>query len=777
MANDKKPPSEVESVVRRLEELLTRARFAAVLEEIVSLRAAGPVPEALEAPLLLARCRALLGLGRWKEAAEVAEKKLSEFYALHPEEKRPILELHIAAGRAAWRIGRPSRAEEHFRAAYHISRWEFGDVSGMLRSRNLLGLCFLGGGELHRAAGEFARGQAQARDAGLYHEEASFSLNWSIALTKLGRLEAADRELARAQALFGERGHSRGKVQARLVHGLLARLRGENRVAEADIRGALSEAEEHGFEREQVIALEYLGDIALDRHENQTAIEWYDQALVRAERLAPEGDLIPELCRRVAEIHVRIGEPNRALITCERGLRVARKINDRFEEAATYRVMAMAHLLLSHREKAVRTSQEGIQQLRKLEALHELIRVLVWSGEMLLAGGDVEERRTGRDHLWEARSLAMAMKLDSWIDRVEKALGVEIVPGAPAVATAPKQARPDELPEGADPDCFRFGIVTADVRVIELIRIVERASNSRLPILVLGESGTGKELIARAAHAVSDRASRVFVVGHCAALPDGQLDVDLFGRDAGSGAGAERARAGLFETAHSGVIFLDEVSELLSAAQAKLLRVIEMGELRRVGGTGPRQVDVRVIAATTRDLAGLARRGLFRDDLYYRLNGIRLEVPPLRERPGDLELIGRYLLGRAASQARKRVELDTTAWEALRAHSWPGNVRELRNVIERAVALAQDGARIGAEAIQIQPPGRAGGKRPASGRGRVDTPATSGERDRILDALRAHGGNQSEAARSLDGMKRTTLLYKIKKLDIRPEEYGPAVQG
>jgi DNA-binding NtrC family response regulator/tetratricopeptide (TPR) repeat protein len=777
MANENKPHNEAESILRGLEELLTRARFSAALEEIVHLRATGPVPEALETPLLLARCRALLGLGRWKEAAEVAEKKLSELYALHPDDKRAILEFHIAAGRGAWRIGRPSRAEEHFRAAYHISRWEFEEVSGMLRSRNLLGLCFLGAGELHRAAGEFSRGQAEARSAGLYHEEASFSLNWSIALLKLGRLEAADRELGRARTLFGERGHSRGKVQARLVHGLLERLRGELRTAEADIRGALSEAEEHGFEREQVIALEYLGDVALDRYENQTAIEWYDQALVRAEKLAPEGDLIPELCRRVAEIHVRIGEPNRALITCERGLRVARKINDRFEEASTYRVMAMAHLLLAHREKAIRTAQEGARELRKLEALHELMRVLVWAGEVLLAGGDAEERRTGRDHLWEARSLAMAMKLDSWIDRVEKVLGVEITPG---VAASPGQdpspaSRTGEMPEGADPGCFRFGIVTADARVIELIRIVERASNSRLPILILGESGTGKELIARAAHSLSDRAGRVFVVGHCAALPDGQLDQELFGRDAGSGPNGERARPGLFETAHSGVIFLDEVSELLSAAQAKLLRVIEMGELRRVGGTGPRQVDVRVVAATTRDLSGLARRGLFRDDLYYRLNGIRLEVPALRERPGDIDLIGQHLLRRAASLARKSVDLSQAAWDALRAHTWPGNVRELRNVIERAVALARDGDVLGPEAVQIQAPGRNGSKGASGGRGRSDAAAPGGERARILEALRAHGGNQSEAARSLDGMKRTTLLYKIKKLDIRPEEYGPSL--
>lgn len=767
MIEDPKSNLDPRGVLRDLDELLARARFSAVLDAIADLRSAGSVPDSLETPLLLARCRALLGLGRWREVADATEKKLAELYALHPEDKRSLLEFHIAAGRAVWRIGRPSRAEEHFRAAYHISRWEFEDTAGMLRTRNLLGLCFLGAGELHRASGEFARGQQEAHDAGLYHEEASFSLNLSVALAKLGRLDQADLELHRARTLFGERGHSRGKVQARLFHGYLLRIQGDLRTAEVQVRGALCEAEEHGFDREKVIALEYLGDIALDRHENQIAIECLDQALGLAERLAPEGDLVPEICRRIAEIHVRIGEPNRALITCERGLRIARKINDRFEEASTYRVMAMAHLLLSHRERAIRTAQEGVLTLRKLEAPYELTRLLVWAGEMLLAGGDSEERRAARDYLWEARSLAMTMRLEPWIERIEKILGVE----TPAPKAELPATESERVPAGADPVCFRHGIVTQDPRVIELLRILERASNSRLPILILGEGGSGKELLARAAHALSDRSSRVFAVGHCAALPDGQLDVELFGKDAGMGPGGERARAGLFENAHSGVIFLDEVSELLTAAQAKLLRVIEMGELRRVGGMGVRQVDVRVIAASTRDLATLVRRGLFRDDLYYRLNGIRLEVPPLRERPGDIELIGRYLLQRASAQAGKRITLSEEAWGKLVTHGWPGNVRELRNLIDRTVALARDGERVSADAIQIQAQVRNG-----SGRGAGDHGASTdlGERDMILNALRAHGGNQSEAARSLGGMKRTTLLYKIKKLDIRPEEYGNA---
>jgi len=327
------------------------------------------------------------------------------------------------------------------------------------------------------------------------------------------------------------------------------------------------------------------------------------------------------------------------------------------------------------------------------------------------------------------------------------------------------------LPEGADPDCFRFGIVSQDARIVELVRILERAAGSRLPILILGESGTGKELFARAAHELGDRSARPFVVGRCGALPSRHLDADLFGQDRAIGLGTGASRPGLFEAANRGVIYLDEVSELLTAAQAKLLRVIEMGELRRVGAAGIRRIDVRVIAASTRDLSGLVRRGLFRDDLYYRLNGIRVEVPPLRERIADIDLIGRLFLQRAAAEAGKRLSLSDEAWALLKAYSWPGNVRELKGVIERAVAHARDGARIGPDAVQLRPARRAGA-RPGSGLRDASLSEETSEREQILTALRAHRGNQSEAARSLGGMKRTTLLYKMKKLDIRPEEYG-----
>ena len=244
------------------------------------------------------------------------------------------------------------------------------------------------------------------------------------------------------------------------------------------------------------------------------------------------------------------------------------------------------------------------------------------------------------------------------------------------------------------------------------MRILERASNTRLPILILGETGTGKEALARAAHSLSDRSGHVFVVGHCAARPDGQLDVELFGKDAAGGPGGDRARTGLFETAHRGVIFLDEVSELLTAAQAKLLRVIEMGELRRVGGMGLRQVDVRVIAASTRDLGGLVRRGLFRDDLYYRLNGIRLSpaaTGPPRRRRADRPLPAR------ARCAQRRTSLEQSVGH-LASYPWPGNVRELWNVNWTSLAKDSDHPR-GSRQVQLS--ARGGAQRtPAGARAR-----------------------------------------------------------
>jgi PAS domain S-box-containing protein len=228
---------------------------------------------------------------------------------------------------------------------------------------------------------------------------------------------------------------------------------------------------------------------------------------------------------------------------------------------------------------------------------------------------------------------------------------------------------------------------------------VARVARSATTVLVLGETGSGKELVARAIHEASPRRDRVLVKVNCAAISAGLVESELFGHERGAFTGAVQRRKGRFETAHGGTLFLDEVGELPLEAQSKLLRVLQERELERVGGTETVRVDVRVVAATNRDLAEMVASGKFREDLYYRLAVFPVELPPLRARPGDVPLLARFFLGRFARRSGKRIEdLSPAALERLAAYHWPGNVRELENVIERAVILTE-GPVIEAEAL------------------------------------------------------------------------------
>jgi DNA-binding NtrC family response regulator len=221
-----------------------------------------------------------------------------------------------------------------------------------------------------------------------------------------------------------------------------------------------------------------------------------------------------------------------------------------------------------------------------------------------------------------------------------------------------------------------------------VLQLAARVAPHPTTVLVTGESGTGKEVVARAIHRMSPRRDRAFVAVNCAAIPEQLLESELFGHARGAFTGAVNERRGLFEEADGGTLLLDEIGELPASLQAKLLRVLQEGTLRRVGETRERRVDVRLIAATARDLAADVAAGRFREDLFYRLNVVHVAIPPLRERPEDVEELAAVLLERASARAGRRLRFGPGAMASLRARSWPGNVRELENVIERAVVLA-----------------------------------------------------------------------------------------
>jgi DNA-binding NtrC family response regulator len=304
-------------------------------------------------------------------------------------------------------------------------------------------------------------------------------------------------------------------------------------------------------------------------------------------------------------------------------------------------------------------------------------------------------------------------------------------------------------------------VVAASPRSQELLALVRRVAPAKATVLVQGESGTGKELVARLLHYWSDRVGRPFVAVNCKAFAEGVLESELFGHEKGAFTGAAGARAGCFERAQGGTLFLDEIGEVTLDFQAKLLRVLQEGEVLRVGGTEPRAVDVRVVAATNRVLREEIAAGRFREDLFFRLNVIPMQLSPLRERREDVLPIAQHFLARHAAEAGRRLGFAPEAEAALIAHPWPGNVRELENAIERAVVLARGTAITPEDLLLEATPGAA----PAAAGGSLQDAVDHATAARIRTALETAHGNRAEAARVL-GVDRTTLYRLMKRLDI-----------
>jgi two-component system NtrC family response regulator len=305
----------------------------------------------------------------------------------------------------------------------------------------------------------------------------------------------------------------------------------------------------------------------------------------------------------------------------------------------------------------------------------------------------------------------------------------------------------------------------------EVFRQAARVAGTEAPVLLLGESGTGKELLARALHYNSSRARKPFVSLNVAAIPENLVEAELFGVAKGAFTGATSDRKGVFREADGGTLLLDEVGEMRPDLQAKLLRALERGEVRPVGGEREERTDVRVLAATNRDLAAAVEEGAFRRDLYHRLAVLVLRLPPLRERAGDLPLLVQHLL---AKHGAASVEVAPEAMRLLAAWHWPGNVRELENEVRRAVVLRRDPARIGPE--DLSPEVRGGPPAGARGRGALDLRSVEIpeggvdlaelEKTLLRKALERTGGNQTRAA-GLLGITRQTLIYRMEKHGLR----------
>jgi DNA-binding NtrC family response regulator len=319
-------------------------------------------------------------------------------------------------------------------------------------------------------------------------------------------------------------------------------------------------------------------------------------------------------------------------------------------------------------------------------------------------------------------------------------------------------------------------LIGGSAPMLEVYRLIEQVAPTNASVLVVGESGTGKELAARTIHAMSPRASSRLVAINCAAIPETLLESEIFGHEKGAFTGATSSRAGCFELAHDGTLLLDEIGEMPIDLQSKLLRVLEDGIVRRVGGSTELEVDVRVLAATNVPVERLVESGKLREDLYYRLNVFTLALPPLRDRREDVPLLAQHFLTKFVEENGGIVlGFADEAMSLLMAHDWPGNGRELRNVVERAVILCPEGE-IGPHHL---PKSVRGSRRVAESLaatpGAVTIPVGSSihdaERSLILETLEACGGNRTRTARIL-GITAKTLYSKLRRYEEEPDDEG-----
>jgi DNA-binding NtrC family response regulator/Tfp pilus assembly protein PilF len=696
------------------------------------------------ARLRLQCAEALFRLGRLADAREESNRAL----ALADEAGDVALSALAlnTLGRVLYRQGDLPEARDLYEQALALFR-RLGDDSNSAYVRNNLGLIHKNLCEWDAAIACLTTALEQHRNVGRFPATGSTLMNLGIVYQKSGDWERALECYSQVEQIFIQLADSRGLAHVSIAMGNIARLRRNFESAESLLATALGRARAHGAEREEALALEFLGELDFDRDRPEAALGRYQEALVLGERLAPEGDLVVEIERRRADALAVLGRLDDAARACERSRRLARQTDDRLEYALTHRVSGVLALAAGRRSEAVQSFTTAVHLLGECRERFELGRTLL---QLARATSDPREARR---HLYRASVLFAELSAQYWLDQADQELD--------HLATA----QPTLAPSGPASLLGRRHRAPSLVACSNAMQRVEtlacRAAGTELSVLITGETGTGKELIARTIHGLSSRVARPFLAVNCGALRADLALSQLFGHRKGAFTGAHAEGVGLVEAAHGGTLFLDEAGELPHDVQVTLLRFLECGEYLRLGETKVRRADVRLIAATNRELRGGEGERLFRRDLLFRLNEIEIRVPALRERTDDIVPLARHFLAFYGGIDGPRLSMEAEA--VLRSYGWPGNVRELENVMKRVAALhAGDGIVDSASLLPFlshpEPESALRAERPALAGAEV-------ERQAIFSAFQQAHGNKSRVAELL-GVSRKTLYARIKRLHI-----------
>ncbi len=672
-----------------------------------------PKPLVLEA--LIIRANVLRRTGNYDEALEV----LGSFSIEAGDDILPrlVIEKLLARGACRYYSGKLRGAREDLESALGLAIYN-DDVRARARVLVMLGLVARSMGFMARAEDCFSRGREFCRAGGDSYGEAAALLNIAITLYHRGKFARAEKSVLKARSLFVKTEWNLGACRSLLVLGNIRRRQGEYSAAHKVYVRAGKMADRGGFAREKVFAMELSGAIFLARKDYRKAIKIFTESLHMVDEIAPGGDLAAEIHRRLGEAFIGEGKTAEAMKYLECALSLANKSGDKLEKGLVLRAMAGAKSVEGDRKKATDLFQESIDSIRASGCSYELARThltfavqLVGKSTGLSSGsaapvddnfGMVEQEGTdcivpdncnkALGSLMEAGHLFAGTDDDHFsvmTDRyMERLLGMKRRAGL--LLRSPGVSGEVITIMYSHEYMIAKSFVAVSETMLDVWRKIKFAGSFSRPVLITGETGTGKELVARLIHDAGTRAGRPFVAVNCAAIPDHLFESEFFGHRKGCFTGAFTDRRGIFEEADGGTIFLDEVGELSTLQQVKLLRVLQERKVRRLGNNIECPVDVRVISATNRDLEQMIEDSSFREDFFYRINAEIIHLDPLRSRPEDIvPLLAWRLCGNGNSNGSGReMRIVSSALKCLQAYHWPGNARELISVADRVGHMA-----------------------------------------------------------------------------------------
>ena len=649
-----------------------------------------------------------------------------------------LAETFLLLGNVERELGKYGEAEKAYRDAESIFRRNDDIANAGVALNHLAGVLFRKG-DMDGALRFLMEAVEAARKVNDRRKLAYLFGNIGRVYTLVGRLAAAEENIQFNIDLSKEFDDQVELARAYLSLGYVQILQEKTARAEDSLAKGLEYIRRNNMEKEMVIYLTYLGELAMLKNDDDQAMQLLEQASVKARQMAPESLLASRPQRLLAELALKQGSFRKAMNLAQRSLTLLDKMDSELETGVLYRLMAVCSEKMGDSAKAGEMYQKALENLEDRKSKLELAGCLAAMGRSDLYKTGAQVR-----YLCRAEDLYQSCGVQSKVAEVQRWLG-ELEIGASSLKEGAAK-------DGDDETHFH----TRNARMVRIISQLNRLKDSDLPLLITGETGTGKDHLARYFHSIA-RPDGPYVAINCAAVPDTLIESELFGYQKGAFTGADVNKQGLFLAANGGVLLLDEVGELPLALQAKLLSVIETKKLRPLGTSREIALNIKIIAATNRDLYKMVKEGTFRLDLYYRLAGITIELPPLRERREDIPYLLEFFM-RHNGLLSNGIHPDSGLIRQFMDYEWPGNIRQLENKVKQLAVMTS----LAREESVTELSRTFFEEKREEASNSLFEQVERLEKRLLIEALAAANGNKSEAARILE-IHESTLRAKMKR--------------